>query len=101
MDLIASVNTPRDKIQRTITSDDEVWQIQQLTHWHLLSESKRDKKQRQPHCQKRDYLVHGEVKTGPFVLRLRGILEQKVGKNILGGYMGNRHYGQEQKAGVV
>lgn len=71
--------------------------MQQLTHRHLLGEGERDEKQRQPHRQERDDLVHGELQAHPFVLGFRGVLEQKVREHVLGGYVRDGHGVREQQ----
>lgn len=76
------------------------WKVstgQPLTHRHLLGEGQRDEEQRQPHRQERDDLVHGQLQAHPFVLGLRGVLEQKVREHVLGGDVRDRHGAREHQ----
>lgn len=70
--------------------------MRQLTHRHLLCEGERDEEKRQPHGQHGDDLVHGELQAHPFVLGLRGVLEQKVREHVLGGDVRDGHGVREQ-----
>lgn len=64
-----------------------------VTDGHLLGEGEGDEEQRQPHGDAGDDLVERQLQPQPLVARLRRLLQQEVGEDVLGGDVRDGHGG--------